>query len=107
MTAKPYPAIHPGEILQKEFLDPHSITASLLAQATGISPAEIGEILRGNRRITARTGMRISKALGLSERYWLNAQTRYDIELEHDHHEAQLERIQTLIPDYPRAGAQG
>ena len=97
MTVKLYPPIHPGEILREEFLDPLGITPYRLAQATGLSQTAIGQILRGTRSITPQSGIRISKALGLSERYWLNAQARYDIEVEHDNHASELANVQVLV----------
>jgi len=97
MTAKLYPPIHPGEILREEFLEPLGITPYRLAQATGLSQTAISQILRGKRSITPATGIRIAKALGLSERYWLNAQARYDIEIEHDQHATELEHVQVLV----------
>lgn len=97
MTTKLYPPIHPGEILREEFLEPLGITPYRLAQATGLSQTAISQILRGKRSITPATGIRIAKALGLSERYWLNAQARYDIEVEHDQHATELEHVQILV----------
>ena len=97
MTATMYPPVHPGEILREEFLEPLGITPYRLAQATGLSQTAISQILRGTRSITPATGIRISKALGLTERYWLNAQARYDIEIEHDQHATELEHVQVLV----------
>jgi antitoxin HigA-1 len=61
-----------------------------LAQATGLPQTRISEIVHGRRRVTPDTGLRLSRALGLSERYWINMQTDYDIETEHDLHEEEL-----------------
>jgi addiction module HigA family antidote len=97
MTTKLYGPVHPGEILREEFLEPLGITPYRLAQATGLTQTAISQILRGQRAITPQSGIRISKALGLSERYWLNAQARYDIELEHDEHETELDHVQVLV----------
>lgn len=90
--------ITPGEILQTEFLEPLGITAYRLAQATGLPQTRLSEIIRGKRRITTDTALRLSRAFGLSERFWLNIQNDYDIELEHDEHDADLARVQRLIP---------
>lgn len=95
---KAHDPITPGEILQTEFLEPLGISAYRLAQATGVSQTRIGEILRGKRRITTDTALRLSQAFGLSERFWLNIQNDYDIEIEHDEHGAELARIERLIP---------
>lgn len=61
------------------------------------SQTHISQILHGKRAITTASGLRLSKALGLSERYWLNAQTRYDLEMEHDQHAAALDHVQVLV----------
>ncbi|QEW03492.1 HigA family addiction module antitoxin [Microbacterium lushaniae] len=95
---KAHDPITPGEILQTEFLEPLGITAYRLAQATGLPQTRLSEIIRGKRRITTDTALRLSRALGLSERYWLNIQNDYDIELEHDEHDADLARVERLIP---------
>ena len=95
---KVHEPITPGEILQTEFLQPLGISAYRLAQATGVSQTRIGEIIHGKRRITTDTALRLSQALGLSERFWLNIQNDYDIELEHDQHGAELARIEPLLP---------
>ncbi|MCL2515547.1 MAG: HigA family addiction module antitoxin [Microbacteriaceae bacterium] len=94
---KAHDPITPGEILQTEFLEPLGITAYRLAQATGLPQTRLSEIIRGKRRITTDTALRLSRAFGLSERYWLNIQTDYDIELERDEHAAELARVERLI----------
>jgi len=95
---KAHDSITPGEILQTEFLEPLGITAYRLAQATGLPQTRLSEIIRGKRRITTDTALRLSRAFGLSERFWLNIQNDYDIELEHDEHDADLARVERLIP---------
>lgn len=97
MTAKAYPPVHPGEVLREDFLDPLGITPYRLAQATGLSQTAIGEILRGQRSITAQSGLRISRALGLSDRYWLNAQARYDVGREYELHAEQIAQVTVLV----------
>ena len=94
---KEYDPIPPGEILQTEFLEPLGITAYRLAQATGLPQTRLSEIIRGKRRITTDTALRLSRALGLSERFWLNIQNDYDIEIEHDEHDADLARVERLV----------
>ena len=95
---KSHDPITPGEILQTEFLEPLGITAYRLAQATGLPQTRLSEIIRGKRRITTDTALRLSRAFGLSERFWLNIQNDYDIEREHDEHEADLAGVERLIP---------
>ncbi len=84
MSHRKIPPIHPGEILQKEFLGPFGISQYRLAKDTTVSPRRINEIVRGTRAITADTALRLSRYFGTSERYWLNLQVRYDLELEKD-----------------------
>ena len=78
------PPIHPGEILLEEFLEPMGISQYRLAKDISVPARRINEIVHGRRAITADTALRLSRYFGLSERFWLNLQTRYDIELEKD-----------------------
>ncbi|MCO5240115.1 MAG: HigA family addiction module antitoxin [Chitinophagaceae bacterium] len=74
--------IHPGEILSEEFLIPFNITAYKLAKDIEIPQTRISEILKGNRRITADTALRLSKYFGNSAKFWLGLQDDFDIEEE-------------------------
>jgi len=76
--------IHPGEVLLEEFLLPLKITQSRLAKETGIGSQTVNEIVLGKRSITPNTALRLSLYFGLSERFWLNLQSRYDLETEKD-----------------------
>lgn len=90
--------IHPGEILLEEFLQPMEITQYRLAKDIGVSPRRINEIVMGKRRITADTALRLSRYFGLSERFWLNLQSRYDLEVEKDRLQDRLEtEVKILI----------
>jgi addiction module HigA family antidote len=80
---KPGP-VHPGEILAEEFLAPLVISQYRLAKETGVPPRRINEIVRGTRSITADTALRLSRYFGMSERFWLNLQARYDLEMQKD-----------------------
>lgn len=82
--AKKLKAVHPGEILNEEFLAPMKISQYRLAKGIGVSPRRINEIIKGTRAVTADTALRLSRYFGLSERYWLNLQAWYDIEVEKD-----------------------
>ena len=93
---KAHDPITPGEILLEEFLIPLGISQYRLAKAIGVPPRRINEIVHGKRRITPETGLRMSRALGLSDRYWLNVQLDYDIEVEKDRHTAELDAITSL-----------
>src|SRR5690606_789153 len=74
--------IHPGEILQEEFLIPFDLTAYRLSKDIGIPQTRVSEILKGNRRITADTALRLSKYFGNSAKFWLGLQNDFDIEEE-------------------------
>lgn len=86
------PPIHPGEILFEEFLEPLSISRYRLAKDIGVPPRRINEIVQGKRSITADTALRLSRYFGLSERFWMNLQTRHDLEKEKDRLRGRLER---------------
>jgi addiction module HigA family antidote len=96
MTEKAHDPITPGEILLEEFLIPLGISQYRLAKAIGVPPRRINEIVHGKRRITPETGLRMSRALGVSDRFWLNIQLDYDIEVEKDRHTAELDAITSL-----------
>ena len=84
MSSKALPPIHPGEILLEEFLGPMGISQYRLAKATSVPARRINEIVHGKRSITADTALRLSRYFGMSDRFWMNLQSRYDIELEKD-----------------------
>ncbi len=91
MNAK-FAPVHPGEILLEEFLKPLGITQYRLAHDTGVHPRRINEIVHGKRAISADTALRLARYFGLSERYWLNLQARYDLEVEKDRLAGRLEQ---------------
>lgn len=72
--------VHPGEVLQEEFLVPLGISQNALARAMAVPPRRINEIVLGKRGITADTAVRLAAALGASERFWLGLQADYDLE---------------------------
>ena len=76
--------IHPGEILMKEFLEPMGITQYRLAKDISVVPRRVNEIVHGKRAITADTALRLSRYFATSEKFWINLQTRYDMELQKD-----------------------
>ncbi|MBE2199649.1 MAG: HigA family addiction module antidote protein [Anaerolinea sp.] len=92
MSAELLPPIHPGEILLEEFLQPLGITQYRLAKDIGVPARRINEIVQGKRRITADTALRLSRYFSLSERFWMNLQGRYDLEVEKDRLAGQLEQ---------------
>ena len=91
MTRK-LPAIHPGEILLEEFLKPMGISQYRLSQGIGVPPRRINEIVHGKRSITADTALRLARYFGTSERFWMNLQSRYDLEVEKDKLGRRLEK---------------
>lgn len=88
--------IHPGEILLEEFLIPFNITAYKLAKDIDIPQTRISQIIKGNRRITADTALRLSKYFGNSAKFWLGLQDDYDIEEEMATRGTILESIKTI-----------
>ncbi len=88
--------IHPGEILEEEFLKPMGITAYKLSQAIGVPQTRTSQILKGRRRITADTALRFSKYFGTSTKFWLGLQNDFDIEEENNNIKNELELIETV-----------
>ncbi len=84
MAKKILDPIHPGEILMEEFLKPMSISQYRLAKDINVPARRINEIVHGKRSITPDTALRLSMFFGLSERFWINLQARYDLEIEKD-----------------------
>lgn len=85
--------VHPGEILLYEFLEPLGITAYRLSKDLRIPQTRISEIIKGNRRITADTAIRLSKYFGNSAKFWLGLQDDYDIEEENNQKGEDIEKI--------------
>ena len=90
------PNIHPGEVLNEEFLLPMGISAYRLAKDTGVPQTRISEILREKRRITADTALRLGKYFGVSPRFWLGLQDDYDLEEGRAGIEDELQSIRTI-----------
>ncbi len=88
--------IHPGEILKEEFLEPMGISAYRLSKETFIPQTRISQILKGQRRITADTALRLSKFFGTSAKFWLGLQDDYDIEEEQTLKESELNEIRSI-----------
>jgi addiction module HigA family antidote len=97
MAAKKIAPIHPGEILQVEFLEPLGISQYRLAKDINVPPRRINEIVKGTRAITANTALRLARYFATSEQFWLNLQSHYDLELERDRLGASLDKeVRTL-----------
>ena len=76
--------VHPGEVLLEEFLEPMGLSQYRLAKDISVPPRRINEIVHGKRSVTADTALRLSRYFGTSERFWLNLQTGYDLDIERD-----------------------
>ncbi len=92
MSARRLHPIHPGEILREEFLDPMRISQYRLAKDISVDPRRINAIIQGKRAITADTALRLARYFGTSERFWLNLQAQYDLEVERDELGDRLEK---------------
>jgi antitoxin HigA-1 len=88
--------VHPGDILMEEFLRPLGVSQYQLAKAVGVPARRINEIVHGQRRISADTALRLARYFGTSERFWVNLQARYDLEVEKDRLGAALDDIKPL-----------
>jgi addiction module HigA family antidote len=88
--------IHPGEILLEEFLKPMEISAYRLAKETFIPQTRISEIIKGKRRITADTALRLSKFFGTTAKFWLGVQDDYDLEEEKKDKEKEINSIKPM-----------
>ncbi len=84
MATKKMAPVHPGEILDVEFLQAMGITQYRLAKGISVSPRRINEIIKGSRSVTANTALRLARFFGTSDRFWLNLQSSFDLETERD-----------------------
>ena len=84
MAARKLSPVHPGEVLLEEFLVPMEISQYRLAKDISVPPRRINEIVHGKRGVSADTALRLSRYFGTSERFWLNLQTGFDLEVERD-----------------------
>ena len=91
MSDKLLPPIHPGEILLEEFLKPMGVSQYRLSKAISVPARRINDIVHGKRAITADTALRLSRFFGMTDRFWMNLQTRYDLEVEKDRLGTRLE----------------
>ena len=88
--------VHPGEILQEEFLKPLGVSQYRLANDIGVPPRRINEIVLGKRGITADTALRLGRYFGTSPQFWMNLQARYDLEMQSDPIGNQLQKVRAL-----------
>ena len=92
MTQRKLAPIHPGEILLEEFLRPLGLSQYRLAKEVSVPARRINQIVRGTRAITADTALRLARCFGTTERFWLNLQSHYDLEIEKDRLGDRLQR---------------
>ena len=88
--------IHPGEILMEDFIEGFGVTQNKLAVSIGVPPRRINEIVHGKRAITADTALRLGRYFGVEAQFWLNLQTRYELELAQDRVAEQIAAITPL-----------
>jgi antitoxin HigA-1 len=91
MARRTLAPVHPGEVLLEEFLEPMEISQYRLAKDISVSPRRINEIVHGKRAVTADTALRLARYFGTSDRFWLNLQTSYDLDIERDRLGSRLE----------------
>jgi addiction module HigA family antidote len=92
MATRKLAPIHPGEILANDFLEPLGLSQYRLAKDISVPARRINEIVHGTRAVTADTALRLARYFGTTERFWLNVQSRYDLELERDRLGPRLEK---------------
>ncbi|PRB04673.1 HigA family addiction module antitoxin [Microbacterium sp. MYb64] len=90
------PPIHPGEVLMEDFIKGFEITQNKVAVAIGVPPRRINEIVHGKRGISADTALRLGRYFGVSAQFWLNLQTRYELDLAEDRAAEQIAAITPL-----------
>lgn len=95
-TTDKIPPIHPGEVLMEDFIKAFEITQNKLAVAIGVPPRRINEIVHGKRGISADTALRLERYFGVSAQFWLNLQTRYELDLAEDRAAEQIAAITPL-----------
>lgn len=93
---KTLPNIHPGEVLLEEFLKPLEISQNRLARAMGVPPRRINEIVHGKRAVSADTAIRLSRALGTSEQFWMGLQADYDLEEARKAAQSELNKVENI-----------
>ncbi len=99
MARKAHAPIHPGEILIEEFLEPMELSQYRLAKDISVPARRINEIVHGKRGITADTALRLARYFGTSERFWMNLQTRYDLEVEKERLKGRLVREVAVLKE--------
>ena len=89
-----YPPMHPGRVLELEFLEPLEITPYALAKAIDVDPPRVYRIVDGEQAITADTALRLARYFGTSPEFWLNLQSHYELEIKEDQIGERVAKIQ-------------
>jgi antitoxin HigA-1 len=92
MTKRDFPPIHPGEILLEDFLKPMALSQYSVAQSLSVPPRRINEIVQGKRAITADTALRLGRFFHIEAQFWMNLQSRYDLEVARENLSERLEK---------------
>ena len=99
MTMRKLAPIHPGEVLLHDFIEPFGLSQYRLAHDINVPPRRVNEIVHGKRAVSADTALRLARYLGTSDRFWLNLQARFDLEIQRDLLGKRLEReVAVLAP---------
>lgn len=97
------PSVHPGEVLLEEFLLPLEVSQYRLAKDIEVPPRRINEIVHGERGVSADTALRLARYFGTTERFWLNLQAQFDLDVERDRVGARIAK--RIVPHAAKAGA--
>lgn len=92
MDKREFPPIHPGEILLEDFLKPMNLSQYAIARSLGVPPRRINEIVHGKRGITADTALRLARFFNMEAQFWMNLQSRYDLEIAKEKLSEKLEK---------------
>jgi addiction module HigA family antidote len=97
MPRRAHPPVHPGEILEKEFLEPLKLSQYRLAKEISVPARRINEIVHGTRAISADTALRLARHFGTTDEFWMNLQVHYDLEVERDRLGARLRKEVSVL----------
>ena len=97
LARRAHPPIHPGEILEEEFLKPLGLSQYRIAKDISVPPRRVNEIVHGLRGISADTALRLARYFGTTEEFWMNLQARYDLEVERERLRGRLEKEVAIL----------
>ncbi len=99
------PPVHPGEVLLKDFMKPHGLTAYRVAKDIGVPALRIHQIVKGERGISADTALRLARYFGTSAEVWVRMQARYELEIAQTELESRISKEVKVLPDRPARAA--